>query len=111
MSLPLYQEDLFDFFERCEKSNIFPYRVKADYCLEDVKPGIGNAEESINAIKGVKDAIVQLKLNLINPSQIKFSYVVKKKGVWGLRHVICDRTMEEEEKGVDSYNTEEYSYH
>lgn len=57
----------------------------------------------MKAIWGVTQALVHLRINLIMPCQIKYSYVIRKKGVWGLRHVICDQSTEEE-KGEDIYN-------
>ena len=56
------------------------------------------------------NALVHLRLNLISPSQLQFSYVIKKKDNWGLRHVICERS-EESEPGEDSYIPEEFKYH
>jgi len=35
------------------------------------------------------DAVVHLRINLIMPTQLKYSYVIKKKHNWGLRHAIC----------------------
>jgi len=42
MSLPLYQEDLIDFFERSNEPFIFPYKTKGDIVLSDYEPGPNN---------------------------------------------------------------------
>jgi hypothetical protein len=40
----------------------------------------------------IVDAIVCLNFNQIFPCQIKLSYVIKRNGKWGLRHVVCERS-------------------
>lgn len=67
-------------------------------------------DDSIKAINGIVEALVHLRLNLITPCQLKFSYVVRRKGIWGLRHAICDRN-NEQTNCEDAYNPEETKYH
>ena len=78
-----------DFFERSNEPNIFPYKEEGSSCLENYEPSIQSEQESIRAIKGIVDALIHLRLNLITPTQLPFVYVVCKNKRWGLRHAIC----------------------
>ncbi len=42
MTLPLYHEDLIEFFERSNEPSIFPHSEKGEVSLENIKPGPDN---------------------------------------------------------------------
>lgn len=79
--------------------------------LETLEPGPDNLSESLEAMRAVVNALVHLRLNLVMPCQLKFSYIIKSNGKWGLRHAICNRDDQVEQDGEDSYNPEEFKYH
>ncbi len=63
-------------------------------------------------MRGVMEAVLFLRMNMITPCQLRFEYIVKCDGKWGLCHAICDRFDEEgKESSIDTYNPEEYIFH
>jgi hypothetical protein len=111
MTLPVYHEDLCELFDRADCTSIFSRRSKAQVTLADYEPGPKSEDESILAIKAIIEAVVYLRMNLIMPCQLKFSYIIRCNGRWGICHAICERSEEMIKEDEDSYNPEEYIFH
>jgi hypothetical protein len=112
MTLPVYHEDLCELFERADSPFIFSRRCKPQRRLSDLPPSPDNLQESVVGVQGVMEAVLFLRMNMITPCQLRFEYIVKCDGKWGLCHAICDRTDEEDkEASSDTYNPEEYIFH
>lgn len=111
MTLPVYQEDLCELFERADCPSIFSRRSKPQRTLADLPPSPSNLQESVSAVQAVMEAVMYLRMNMITPCQLRFEYIVQCGGKWGLCHAICERSEEMEKGNKDSYNPEEYIFH